>query len=56
MTATDLVAKVSAAATAVDAKLAADAAQIATLTANQNDPAVIQQVSDGLDAIIAKVS
>lgn len=36
--------------------IAADAATIATLQANQSDPAALQFIADGLDAAIAKLS
>lgn len=36
--------------------LADDAATIATLQANQSDPAALQGIADGLDQIIAKLS
>lgn len=59
MTVNDLLAKVTAANAAADsvpAKLAAKDAEIADLQSKIADPAVVQQVSDGLDQVIAKLS
>jgi hypothetical protein len=39
-----------------EAKIADDAAVIAVLQANQADPAALQGIADGLDAITAKLS
>lgn len=55
----DFTAKLAALNTAADnavAKIAADAAQIAALQANQADPAKEQEISDAIDAVIAKLS
>lgn len=51
----NIIDKITANNTALDAKLAAKDAEIATLTANAVDPAQVQTISDALDTQAAKL-